>query len=112
MQREEMERIFCWKIGAELKGFQYCMMQKSKEEIFASAYQIDCMVRIYELLAEISQKMEVDQMQKCMEISSLLSWKSAQSNRLDEKRLKEEEPEIYEKYKKSVSSRRFTVKAA
>lgn len=40
MQREEMERIFCWKIGAELKGFQYCMMQKSKEEIFASAYQI------------------------------------------------------------------------
>lgn len=59
MQREEMERIFCWKIGAELKGFQYCMMQKSKEEIFASAYQIDCMVRIYELLAEISQKMEV-----------------------------------------------------
>lgn len=74
MQREEMERIFCWKIGAELKGFQYCMMQKSKEEIFSSAYQIDCMVRIYELLAEISQKMEVAQMQKCMEISSLLAF--------------------------------------
>ena len=42
----------------------------------------------------------------------MVSWKSVQSNRLDEKRLKEEEPEIYEKYKKSVSSRRFTVKAA
>lgn len=42
----------------------------------------------------------------------MVSWKSVQSNRLDEKRLKEEESEIYEKYKKSVSSRRFTVKAA
>lgn len=42
----------------------------------------------------------------------MVSWKSVQSNRLDEKRLKEEEPEIYEKYKKSVSNRRFTVKVA
>lgn len=41
-----------------------------------------------------------------------VSWKAIQSNRLDEKRLKEEQPEIYEKYKKSVLSRRFTVKAA
>lgn len=41
-----------------------------------------------------------------------VSWKAVQSNRLDEKRLKEEEPEIYEKYKKSVLSRRFTVRAA
>lgn len=41
-----------------------------------------------------------------------VSWKAVESNRLDEKRLKEEQPEIYEKYKKSVLSRRFTVKAA
>lgn len=41
-----------------------------------------------------------------------VSWKAVQSNRLDEKRLKEEQPEIYEKYRKSVLSRRFTVKAA
>lgn len=41
-----------------------------------------------------------------------VSWKSVLSSRLDEKRLKEEQPEIYEKYKKSVSSRRFMVKAA
>ena len=41
-----------------------------------------------------------------------VSWKMVQSNRLDEKRLKEEQPEIYEKYKKSVLSRRFMVRAA
>lgn len=41
-----------------------------------------------------------------------VSWKSVESSRLDEKRLKEEEPEVYEKYKKAVTSRRFTVKVA
>lgn len=41
-----------------------------------------------------------------------VSWKSVSSNRLDEKRLKEEEPEIYEKYKKETVSRRFVIKAA
>ena len=41
-----------------------------------------------------------------------VSWKAVQSNRLDEKRLKEEQPEIYESSRKSVLSRRFTVKAA
>lgn len=41
-----------------------------------------------------------------------VSWKSVTSNRLDEKRLKEEEPQIYEKYRKPVMSRRFTIKAA
>ena len=39
-----------------------------------------------------------------------VSWKTVNSSRLDEKLLKAEMPETYEKYKKSVSSRRFTVK--
>ncbi len=41
-----------------------------------------------------------------------VSWKSFSSNRLDEKRLKEERPEIYEEFKKQTTSRRFMVKAA
>lgn len=41
-----------------------------------------------------------------------VSWKTVNSSRLDEKLLKAEMPETYEKYKKSVSSRRFTVKVA
>lgn len=39
-------------------------------------------------------------------------WKNYSSSRLDEKRLKEELPEVYQQYLKSISSRRFTVKAA
>ena len=76
-------------------------------------------------LAEIIGKMDTEKKQIEQELKLFLgeaetaeieqyrvSWKSVSSNRLDEKRLKEEQPEIYERYKKSVSSRRFTVKAA
>ena len=41
-----------------------------------------------------------------------VSWKSVSMNRLDEKRLKEEKPDIYDQYKREISSRRFSVKAA
>ncbi|MCI9491325.1 MAG: endonuclease [Dorea sp.] len=41
-----------------------------------------------------------------------VSWKSVNSQRIDEKRLKEERPEVYEQYRKTLSFRRFTVKAA
>lgn len=41
-----------------------------------------------------------------------VSWTSVLTNRLDEKRLKEEQPEIYEKYKKETLSGRFQIKAA
>lgn len=38
-------------------------------------------------------------------------WNSVESDRLDTKKLKEEEPAIYEKYLRHILSRRFTVKA-
>lgn len=41
-----------------------------------------------------------------------VTWKNVSKSSLDEKRLKEEEPEIYEKYRRVTTSRRFTVKAA
>lgn len=76
-------------------------------------------------LSEIIGKMDTEKRQIEQELKLYLgeaeiaeneqyrvSWKAVHSNRLDEKRLKEEEPEIYEKYKKSVLGRRFTVKAA
>lgn len=40
----------------------------------------------------------------------LLTWKTTQSTRLDSKRLKSEQPEIYEQYANTTSSRRFLVK--
>ena len=40
-----------------------------------------------------------------------VSWVSSNQQRFDTKKLKEEEPEIYEKYTKSVECRRFMVKS-
>lgn len=74
MDRKKLEQTFCWKISSELKLFKYHIMQKTKEEIYACAYQIDCMVRIYESLAEMSQKMETEQLQSCIHISNLLAF--------------------------------------
>ena len=41
-----------------------------------------------------------------------VSWKNFSRSSIDEKRLKAEQPEIYEKYRKETTSRRFTVKVA
>ncbi len=41
-----------------------------------------------------------------------INWSNVLSNRIDTKRLKEEEPEVYAKYLSSSQSRRFQVKAA
>lgn len=41
-----------------------------------------------------------------------VSWKNVSRSSLDEKRLKEEHPEIYAEYHRETSSRRFTVRAA
>ncbi len=45
---------------------------------------------------------------KCQEYT--VSWKPVTSERLDSKALKEKEPEIYQKYIKASTSRRFTVR--
>lgn len=84
----------------------------------------DKLKRRQELL-ELMKKMETEKKQIEQELKLYLgeaelaeneqyrvSWKSVHSNRIDEKRLKEEQPEIYEKYKRDISSRRFTIKAA
>ena len=73
MDRNRAERRFCWKISAELKSCKFRMMQMSKQEIYDHAYEIDCMIRIYEELVNISERLETEQLQNCMEISSLLS---------------------------------------
>ena len=39
-------------------------------------------------------------------------WQSVKSERLDSKKLKQENPEIYQKYTKAISSRRFVVNPA
>lgn len=63
--------------------------------------QIDQELKIYLGEAEVAEN-----------TSYRVSWKPVTRSSLDEKRLKEEEPEIYDKYLRVTSSRRFIVRAA
>ena len=58
LEHEELEKIFCLKISAELSAFQYGILQKEKEEIYHAAYQIDTIVNLYELLIEMCGTMK------------------------------------------------------
>lgn len=76
-------------------------------------------------LIEVMERMETEKKQIEQEVKMYMgnaevaeneqfhvSWISVSSSRLDEKRLKEEMPQVYDQYKKSTVSRRFSVKAA
>lgn len=74
MDRRKLERYFCWKLSRELNCFKAGILQRSKEEIFSMAYQIDAILSLYELLIEMSQKMTVLELHKCIRVTNLLAF--------------------------------------
>lgn len=58
MDREKLESLCYEKIDKELKFYKSCIMDKSKEEIYSAAYEIDCVISIYEFLVEIIDNLE------------------------------------------------------
>ena len=98
---------------------------KKSQEISLPLMGFDEKLKRRQELVEIMARMETEKKKIEQELKLYLgeaeiaenehfrvSWKTVNSSRLDEKLLKAEMPETYEKYKKSVSSRRFTVKVA
>ncbi len=77
-----------------------------------------------ELIAQI-KKLEKEQKQIEQEVKCFMkenetavsekyrvSWSNVETTKLDTKRVKEEQPELYENFSKTTTARRFTVKAA
>lgn len=64
--------------------------------------------------SEIEQKIKMEMQDAAYATTDdfRVSWTSFDQTRLDSKKLKEEQPEIYEKYSKTSSSRRFSVTRA
>lgn len=56
MEEEELRELFCAKITLEIRRFKQNIVQNDSEEVYAGAYQIDCMINIYELLLDMSRK--------------------------------------------------------
>lgn len=73
MEKEELQKLFCSKIGLEIRHFKRRILKENPEVIFERAYQIDCMVSIYELLLEMSQKIEDDTLKKLIIFPNLLA---------------------------------------
>lgn len=52
MDKEKLENLCCVKLGRELAAYKETVLEKSKEEIYGAAYEIDSIINIYEFLAE------------------------------------------------------------
>lgn len=74
MKNEELEELFCAKISLEIRRFKEKLVKEEQPEtVYEKAYQIDCMINIYELLLEMSRKIEDKTLRKLMVIPGLLA---------------------------------------
>ncbi len=86
---EELRELFCIKIGLENSWFKKRMLKQSAEVLFERAYQIDTMLNLYELLMDMSQKMELEVLKTLLVFPNLLAF-------LYDRWLKEEDSHIEE----------------
>lgn len=64
-EKKELAEIFCLRLNLEQKRYKKRMMKMSPDAVFGKAYEINCMLSIYETLIEKSEKMEADIL-KCL----------------------------------------------
>lgn len=64
-EKKELTEIFCLRLNLEQKRYKKRMLKMSPEAVFSKAYEINCMLSIYETLIEKSEKMEIDIL-KCL----------------------------------------------
>lgn len=86
---KELRELFCVKIGLENALFKKRMLKQGVEVLFERAYQIDTMLNLYELLIEMSQKMELEVLKTLLVFPNLLAF-------LYDRWLKEEDSHIEE----------------
>lgn len=104
---EEIRELFCIKIGLENARFKKRMLKQSAEVLFERAYQIDTMLNLYELLMEMSQKMELEALRTLLVFPNLLAflydrWIKAEDSHIEELQcsLEKNVGELQEKYQK------------
>ncbi|MFI3172212.1 MAG: YqaJ viral recombinase family protein [Eubacteriales bacterium] len=88
------------------------LLPELKDELERRAELVELEEKIKTEKEQIDQRVKM-QMQDATYAKSAqfqISWKNSETKRLDGKRLKEENPELYEGYCKTTNSRRFLVK--
>lgn len=89
MSREDLEVLFCFKIGKELEQFKDKIAKMDLDEIMARAYQVDTIITIYELLLEMSRQLGKEILETIILYPNLLAF-------LYEKWMKEEDSHMQE----------------
>lgn len=89
MEEEELRELFCAKMSLEIKRFKQHIIQNDSETVYAGAYQIDCMITIYELLLDMSQKTGEKTLKILLVFPSLLAflyerWMKTGDSRIEE----------------------------
>lgn len=104
---KELRELFCVKIGLENTCFKKKMLKQSAEVLFERAYQIDIMLNLYELLMEMSQKMELEVLKTLLVFPNLLAflydrWIKEEDSHIEELQwsLEKNVSELQEKYQK------------
>lgn len=104
---EELRELFCTKIGLENARFKKKMLKQSAEVLFERAYQIDTMLNLYELLMEMSRKMEPEALKTLLVFPNLLAflydrWIKEEDSHMEELHCSIEKnvEELQEKYQK------------
>lgn len=104
---EELRELFCIKIGLENARFKNKMLKQSANVLFERAYQIDTMLNLYELLMEMSQRMEAEVLKTLLVFPNLLAflydrWIKAEDSHIEELQcsLEKNVDELQEKYQK------------
>ena len=55
-EKKELTEIFCLRLNLEQKRYKKRMLKMNPEAVFGKAYEINCMLSIYETLIEKSEK--------------------------------------------------------
>lgn len=104
---EELRELFCIKIGVENARFKKRMLKQDAEALFERAYQIDTMLNLYELLMDMSQKMELEVLKILLVFPNLLAflydrWLKEEDSHMEELQcsLEKNVEELQEKYQK------------
>lgn len=64
-EKKELTEIFCMRLNLEQKRYKKRMLKMNPDTVFGKAYEINCMLSIYETLLEKSEKMDADIL-KCL----------------------------------------------
>lgn len=71
---EKLMGLFCLKINVELEEFKDSILNKSPEEIYNSAYIIDCMINLKETLQEKCSTFELKELRFMVRLPNILDF--------------------------------------